>query len=92
MLLLLLRPYRGRDSGKTAKNASQAGSDPHSCPRKFSTADKQIVIIPRSLAALTNARKSNFSALILSDVKTPSGNSADYTSMQRLKTSAEWAS
>ena len=31
-----------------------------------------------SVAALANARKPNFSALIFSDVKSPTGNSADY--------------
>ena len=36
-------------------------------------------MIPLSVAALTNARKpTNFSALIFSDVKEPTGNSADY--------------
>ena len=35
-------------------------------------------MIPLSIAALTNARKPGFSALIFSDVKTPIGNSADY--------------
>ena len=35
-------------------------------------------MIPLSTSALTNARKPGFSALIFSDVKTPTGNSADY--------------
>ena len=35
-------------------------------------------MIPLSVSALTNARKPNFSALIFTDVKTPTGNSADY--------------
>ena len=34
-------------------------------------------MIPLSVAALTNARKPRFSPLIFSDVKTPTGNSAD---------------
>ena len=35
-------------------------------------------MVPLSISALTNARKPGFSALIFSDVKTPTGNSADY--------------
>ena len=35
-------------------------------------------MIPLSVAALTNARKSGFSALIFTDVKTFTGNLADY--------------
>ena len=35
-------------------------------------------MVPLSIAALTNARKPGFSTLIFSDVKTPTGNSADY--------------
>ena len=35
-------------------------------------------MIPPSIAALTNARKPGFSALIFSDVKTPTSNSTDY--------------
>ena len=35
-------------------------------------------MMPLSVAALTNARKPNFSSLIFTDVKTPTGNSADY--------------
>ena len=34
-------------------------------------------MVPLSVAAITNARKPNFSALIFSDVKAPTGNSAD---------------
>ena len=35
-------------------------------------------MIPLSVAALTNAHKPNFTALVFSDVKAPTGNSADY--------------
>ena len=35
-------------------------------------------MVPVNIAALTNARKPGFSALIISDVKTPTGNSTDY--------------
>ena len=35
-------------------------------------------MMPLSVAALTNAREPNFSALIFTDVKSPTGNSADY--------------
>ena len=42
------------------------------------TLRSQIGMIPLSVAALTNAHKSSFSALISSDVKAPTGNSADY--------------
>ena len=64
---------------KNANNSSpQAGSDQRACPREFSTTEKQIAMMPLSVATLTNARKPNFSALIFSDVKAPTGNSADY--------------
>ena len=53
-----------------------------SCPREFSTTENQIVMIPLSIAALTNARKPNFSALIFSDVKAPTG----HWQLGRLKT------
>ena len=35
-------------------------------------------MVPLSVAALTNARKPNFSALIFSDVKAPTVKSGDY--------------
>ena len=46
-----------------------------SCPREFSTTENKIVMIPLSVAALTNARKPDFSALIFFGVKAPTGNS-----------------
>ena len=61
----------------------------------FSISRKQIAMIPLRVAALTNdARKLGFSALIFSDVKAPTGNSADYkqAAAEDLGTSAEWAS
>ena len=45
---------------------------------EFSITEQHIVIIKFSIAALANARKPGFSAFIFSDVKTPTGNSADY--------------
>ena len=54
------------------------GLTQRSCPRKFSTTEKQIVMIRLRVAALTNARKPGFSAFIFTDVETPTGNSADY--------------
>jgi hypothetical protein len=36
------------------------------------------VVIKLSIAALAKARKSGFSAFLFSDVKTPTGDSADY--------------
>ena len=48
-------------------------------------------MVPLRVATLTSARnKPNFSALIFSDGKAPTGNSVDYK--QRLRTSAEWVS
>ena len=35
-------------------------------------------MVPLSVAPLTNARKPDFSVLIFSDVKAPTGNSANY--------------
>jgi len=43
-------------------------------PRDFSINRNRIAMAPVDIAALTNARKPGFSALIISDVKTPTGN------------------
>ena len=47
-------------------------------PHHFSITRNRVVMIPLSIAALTNARKSGFPTPTFSDVKTPTDNSADY--------------
>ena len=48
------------------------------CLRRFSISEPRIAMIKVSAAALAYARQPGFSALVFSDVKTPTGNSAAY--------------
>ena len=63
---------------KNAKFTLTLGAALCSFPRGIPTTKSQITMIPLSVAALTNAGKPGFSALIFTDVKTPTGNSAEY--------------
>ena len=69
---------KGRRHGpdKNAKFTHTPGLAHRSYLREFSTTENQLVMIPLSVTALTNARKPNFSVLIFSEVKAPTGNSA----------------
>ena len=63
---------------KNAKSTTTQGLAHRSCPREFPRSATRNAMIPLSAAALAYARQPGFSALIFSDVKPPTGQSAAY--------------